>query len=127
LQSWISFIKSYWYLFYFYIMLRKKGLQKVLEKIESIECQRSKQLKLDAIISGFQSACNLHVFNVECLERSIALYYLLVSNHYECRLCLGIRRKPFLSHAWIETNIEKLDESENRSQFYVFLILIKRR
>lgn len=28
------FIVSYWYLFYFYIMLRRKGFPKVIKKLE---------------------------------------------------------------------------------------------
>lgn len=68
-------------------------------------------------------ACNIHFLNVECLERSLALYKLLSLNNYECRFCLGIRQKPFLSHAWIETNIHELDERKNRDKFHVFLTL----
>lgn len=67
----------------------------------------------------------MHFLNVECLERSIALFRLLSLNNYESRLCVGIRQKPFLSHAWIETNIKELDESKNRDKFHVFLTVTK--
>lgn len=108
-------------------MLRKKGLQKIIINLENTASSKSNNNKIPeiAIISGYQWACNLHFLNVECLERSITLYKLLLSSSYEGRLCIGIKRKPFLSHAWVETNIEKLDERKYREQFNVFLTASK--
>jgi hypothetical protein len=122
-----SFLISYWYLFYFYIMLRKKGLPNVIKKIEAETRTKvkSKRLNHSSIVYGFQLACKMHFLNVECLERSVALYRLLSLNNYESRLCVGVRQKPFLSHAWIETNISELDESKNRDKFHVFLTVYK--
>lgn len=119
----VSFLMGYWYLFYFYIMLRRKGLPKIIEEIErdTHTKVKSKRLNHSSIVSGFELACKMHFFNVECLERSIALFKLLILNNYESRLCVGVRQKPFLSHAWIETNILELDESKYREKFYVFL------
>jgi hypothetical protein len=108
-------------------MLRRKGLPKVIKEIEG-DTQtkvKSKRLKHTCIVSGFQLACKMHFLNVECLERSVALFRLLSLNNYESRLCVGVRQKPFLSHAWIETNIPDLDESKYREKFHVFLSVYK--
>lgn len=122
-----SFLISYWYLFYFYMMLRRKGLPKVIQELEGDKRRKARKNKINhaCIVSGFQLACKMHFLNVECLERSVALFKLLILNNYESQLCIGVRRKPFLSHAWIETNISELDESKNRDKFHVFLIVPK--
>lgn len=119
----VSFLMGYWYLFYFYMVLRRKGLPKVVEKIEGDKDAylKRKRLSYESITTGFQLACRMHFLNVECLERSVALFQLLSSNGYESRLCVGVKQKPFLSHAWIETNIPELDESQYREKFHVFL------
>lgn len=123
----IIFIKSYWLLCYFFVLLRQQGLEKVLAKIDITKNKQAKPptVKETTIINGFQSACSFHFLNVECLERSLALYKLLRTNNYESRLCIGVKRKPFLSHAWVETNIKELDESSHRDTFYVFISMPK--
>lgn len=122
-----SFLMSYWYLFYFYMMLKRKGLPKVIHELEGDTRTNVRKIRLNhaCIISGFQLACKMHFLNVECLERSVALFKLLSLNNYESKLCVGVRQKPFLSHAWVETNISELDESKNRNKFYVFLTVPK--
>ncbi|WP_044642201.1 lasso peptide biosynthesis B2 protein [Risungbinella massiliensis] len=117
----VSFILSYWYLFFYYRRLRKKGLQDAIKNIEDETVTRNKRLNEGCIISGFQLACKLHFLNIECLERSLALYKLLRFNNMQSRLCIGIKKKPFLSHAWVETPIRELDESKYRDKFQVFL------
>lgn len=119
-----SFLLSYWYLIYFYIQLRRKGLPVVLNRMKEKEpTKKKKWISESSIVNGYQLACKMHFLNVECLERSFALYQLLSQNNYDNRLCIGIRQKPFLSHAWVETNIKALDESNNRDKFQVLLTL----
>ncbi|SHF34597.1 Transglutaminase-like superfamily protein [Seinonella peptonophila] len=120
----ILFLKSYWYLLYFYVMLRRRGLRIVLDGIDNKEkiSKRSIEVDKNSLVAAFRLACNFHFLNVECLERSITLYKLLISSNFDGTLCVGIRRKPFLSHAWVETtSIEELNESKYREKFQVFL------
>lgn len=123
----VSFLMGYWYLFYFFMMLRRKGLPKVIEKMEESKDANVKRKRFsdESIAIGFKLACRMHFLNVECLERSVALFQLLSSNGYESRLCVGVQQKPFLSHAWIETNISELDESQYREKFHVFISIYR--
>jgi hypothetical protein len=119
-----SFLLSYWYLIYFYIEVRRKGLPAVVNIMkDKVQGKKRRWISEPSIVSGYQLACKMHFLNVECLERSLALYLLLSINSYESRLCIGIRHKPFLSHAWVESKIKTIDESDNRNKFHVFLTL----
>lgn len=46
----------------------------------------------------------------QCLERSLALYYLLRRQHVAVRYCQGARPYPFEAHAWIEYRSEIISD-----------------
>ncbi|MBD1373412.1 lasso peptide biosynthesis B2 protein [Hazenella sp. IB182357] len=121
------FFQSYWYLFSYYRKLRKKGFPMVLKqiKIDSILKNKRKYIYEKKLIRSFTLACKYHFYNIECLERSLALYSLLNQYGYRVQFQVGVKQKPFLSHAWIETEIKELDESDLRNRFKVFIQINK--
>jgi len=47
-------------------------------------------------------ACAFYPGRAECLERSLALLYLLVRRGVAATFCMGVHTNPFTAHAWIE-------------------------
>jgi hypothetical protein len=57
----------------------------------------------------------------KCLERSLALYYLLRRQGVGVRYCQGVHPYPFQAHAWIEYQGEVINDIPEHIQKYARL------
>ncbi|MGL5381786.1 lasso peptide biosynthesis B2 protein [Clostridium sp.] len=114
------FLLSYFYLIKAYIFLRIYKNKNIPKKI-SVSCSPSKKnINYDLLKYSFEKASIFHFLNVECFERSLAMYYLLSHLGIPSRLCVGINKKELMGHAWIESNvIKEVDENYWRKKFSV--------
>jgi hypothetical protein len=55
-------------------------------------------------------AAGLYPRRAQCLEQSLALYYLLRRQGIGVRYCQGIQRHPFSAHAWLEYRGDVLND-----------------
>lgn len=83
-------------------------------RLESAEdCVRESTLALDC-------ACTYYPKFTRCLHRSAALVALLRVRGHAASLVIGVRKFPFLAHAWVELNGCIInDHSDLRSIFAV--------
>jgi hypothetical protein len=56
-------------------------------------------------------ACSLYWKRVRCLQRATATVRLLRAHHVDASLVIGYRRKPFVSHAWVEIDGQVVNDS----------------
>jgi hypothetical protein len=50
-------------------------------------------------------------FRIACLEHSLAVALIAITERKEITWCLGVKNKPFTAHAWIELNGYPVEES----------------
>jgi len=56
---------------------------------------------------------------IECLEQSLALWYLLRRRGVAAELTFGMRQYPFGAHAWVTYRGEPLNEDREALRHYV--------
>lgn len=57
----------------------------------------------------------------DCLPRSLALAVALRRLGVDAEICFGVRKFPFLAHAWLEARGRVINESPNAMQKYTLL------
>jgi Transglutaminase-like superfamily len=75
---------------------------------------------IDALARGVVTAAVFCPGRVECLEQSMALYYLLRQRGIAAELRFGVRTMPFAAHAWVMHRGVAVDQTvEQLAQFAV--------
>jgi hypothetical protein len=75
---------------------------------------------VDALARGVVTAAVFCPGRVECLEQSMALYYLLRCRGVAAELRFGVRTMPFAAHAWVMHRGVAVDQTvEQLAQFAV--------
>lgn len=74
---------------------------------------------LDASARSVVAAAVLLPGRVECLEQSLALWYLLRRHGVGAELTFGMRQYPFGAHAWVTYRGEPLNEDREALRHYV--------
>ncbi|GCD84101.1 hypothetical protein PTHTG4_31660 [Parageobacillus thermoglucosidasius] len=79
------------------------------------------------ILMIIEKVCFNFFGNARCLHRSVAGYHILLQKNIPIDLVIGVMKKPFMSHAWLEYNgkvindipemIENLTVQFNTNQF----------
>jgi hypothetical protein len=76
---------------------------------------------IDAVARGVVAAAVFCPGRVECLEQSMALYFLLRRHGVAAELRFGMRTMPFAAHAWVmHGGVPVNEELEQLQQFAVF-------
>jgi hypothetical protein len=57
----------------------------------------------------------------DCLPRSFALAVALRRLGVDAQICFGVRKFPFLAHAWVEEGGRVVNESPGKVQKYTLL------
>jgi hypothetical protein len=85
------------------------------------ECATPPEGWVDAVAQGVVTAAVFCPGRVECLEQSIALYYLLRRHGVSAELRFGVRTMPFAAHAWVmHRGVPVNQDLERLEQFAVF-------
>jgi hypothetical protein len=74
---------------------------------------------LDASARSIVAAAILIPGRIECLEQSLALWYLLRRRGVAVELTFGMRQYPFGAHAWVTYRGEPLNEDREALRHYV--------
>ncbi len=74
---------------------------------------------LDASARSIVVAAILIPGRIECLEQSLALWYLLRRRGVCAELTFGMRQYPFGAHAWVTYRGEPLNEDREALRHYV--------
>ena len=74
---------------------------------------------LDASARSIVAAAILIPGRIECLEQSLALWYLLRRRGVAAELTFGMRQYPFGAHAWVTYRGEPLNEDREALRHYV--------
>ena len=74
---------------------------------------------LDASARAVVAAAVLLPGRIECLEQSLALWYLLRRRGVAAELAFGMRQYPFGAHAWVTYRGEPLNEDREALRHYV--------
>jgi len=74
---------------------------------------------LDASARSIVAAAILIPGRIECLEQSLALWYLLRRRGVAVELTFGMRQFPFGAHAWVTYRGEPLNEDREALRHYV--------
>jgi len=74
---------------------------------------------LDASARSVVAAAILIPGRIECLEQSLALWYLLRRRGVGTELTFGMRQYPFGAHAWVTYRGEPLNEDREALRHYV--------
>ncbi|HWZ60612.1 MAG TPA: lasso peptide biosynthesis B2 protein [Gemmatimonadaceae bacterium] len=76
---------------------------------------------IEAVARGVVTAAVFCPGRVECLEQSMALYFLLRRHGVAAELRFGVRTHPFAAHAWVlHRGVAVNEELERLQQFAVF-------
>src|SRR5438128_10451 len=60
------------------------------------------QSRLEDLTDAFMLAYRLYFRPVHCLQRSLTIYLMARRRGLTVRFCIGAKKYPFTSHAWIE-------------------------
>jgi hypothetical protein len=74
---------------------------------------------LDASARSIVAAAILIPGRIECLEQSLALWYVLRRRGVAAELTFGMRQYPFGAHAWVTYRGEPLNEDREALRHYV--------
>jgi hypothetical protein len=74
---------------------------------------------LDAAARSVVAAAIMIPGRIECLEQSLALWYLLRRRGVSVDLVFGMRQYPFGAHAWVSYRGEPLNEDREALRHYV--------
>jgi hypothetical protein len=76
---------------------------------------------IETVARGVVAAAVFCPGRVECLEQSMALYFLLRRHGVAAELRFGVRMMPFAAHAWVlHRGVPVNEELEQLRQFAVF-------
>lgn len=81
------------------------------------------EIEFARAIAGWQSAAVRHLpFKTNCLDRSLALWWILRSRGVAVELCIGARKERgrFEAHAWVEVGGAAIDDGAGREEFTEF-------
>lgn len=87
--------------------LRRGGLPEALRRLQSIPARPLDATALDTVLARTVRAYRLlrvpfRQGAADCLARSLTLAAALRRQGVDAELCLGVRKFPFLAHAWVE-------------------------
>lgn len=89
---------------------------RIRRRVTTVEPDRT---TLDASARAVVAAAILIPGRIECLEQSLALWYLLRRRGVGAELTFGMRQYPFGAHAWVTYQGEPLNEDREALRHYV--------
>ena len=89
------------------LVLRWKGLSGVQTWIlrpwkEGVGTVPPQECEIKAVKQAINWACSCRFMKSRCLDRALLSYYVLRSIGTSPSFFIGVRRRPFSAHAWVE-------------------------
>ncbi|MFI8577850.1 lasso peptide biosynthesis B2 protein [Rossellomorea aquimaris] len=127
------YIKAYGFIALLFIdnKIKKHGFKNSCESIRSLKNSK-KNFKpkpenlhnLHSLCKEINELCDRHLFvkKAECLHQSILAASILLKKGYHIDLKIGVSKKDFSAHAWVEYDGKILnDQPEVHNQYNVIL------
>lgn len=102
-------IRAFFELFNVHWILKKKGIQGILDRIEMIS-----KKKINLIVPSEQDISNLsevvdaasllYSKKTFCLAWASTFVILALKRNWKCNLAIGVQANPFYAHAWAESS-----------------------
>ena len=70
------------------------------------------------LVTAIARACRFYPKSAACLQRSVALAWMLRKRGIAADLKIGVRQFPFLSHAWVEVAGKIINDVEQVRETY---------
>jgi hypothetical protein len=89
-----------------------RDLETLVERTRalSLATVKSERRTEASVVLAFGLACSFYPKPVLCLQRSAVLVRLLRAEEIPARMLIGVRKIPFLAHAWVEVNGRIVDD-----------------
>lgn len=87
--------------------LDRRGFDHAYEAAKALDCPEPPVVSLESAGKAFMFAERFFLTakaSEDCLVRSLALYTFLVRSGFRASHRIGVRRYPFLAHAWVEVD-----------------------
>ncbi|MCY7969936.1 lasso peptide biosynthesis B2 protein [Bacillus spizizenii] len=100
--------------------LKKEGFKQVYHTylsppapLDPLRDITEKELKfIEMVLGVVEKVCFLFFGKARCLHRSVASYHIFHKKGIPIDLVIGVKKKPFTSHAWLEFNGQVINDSE---------------
>ena len=98
-----------------YIALRFFSLLTISQLLRAAKRYCSRPMSLEEANTAWEAVQQAHpsiLGRIACLEFSLALVFFAFSKGLDVTWCIGVKLRPFESHAWIEINDKPFREPE---------------
>ena len=106
-------IRAIWELVLYDLINTALGFQRIYRYVERrrVSARPPRPGTERCVCDAVSVAASLYWKRVYCLQRSVAVASLLRKEGVHCRLVIGYRSSPFLSHAWVEVDGRVVNDS----------------
>lgn len=119
-------IQGWFYLLYAIFLIKTHSL----EQLKRVLTDRKSKCKSDLSIEEAERVFTLirqskrfFLSRTACLEQSLAIFLLSVSQGKAVDWCVGVKVAPFSSHAWVEVKGIPVKEPEEISRYKKVLVI----
>jgi len=132
----LKLIKIFFAITILEIQLKRYGFSKVFPKyVSKFKCDPSKRNKLSpetinqkisSLLIQIDTVCTLVPFEAQCLHRSFLGYeFIRKELGIPVDLVVGVRKFPFMAHAWLKVNDNNLNESPEYTAEFIPILNTK--
>ena len=126
-----NFVGAYIFVLRLHHILFKYGLettgQRLLGPWKSTSCDLpSSHILISETERAVIDACDMQFVRTECLVRAIACYWFFRLHGAQPKLLIGVRSRPFGSHAWVEVQGVPVGDYKIGSNHHIFKSIIRR-
>ncbi|MBN8193400.1 lasso peptide biosynthesis B2 protein [Bacillus sp. NTK074B] len=114
-------IQVFFRLYYIDHLLKKRGLRETCELMKEKKLNSKSQKNSENIESLYlkctqiDRTCSRHFLKKRalCLHKSLVGYQLLCKNEPSIYLCVGVAKKDFMAHAWLEKDGKVINDTQD--------------
>ena len=97
--------------------LRTLGLTRLLQRLSSrfqpsVITPSASRARLIEFDRAYRAVRNIWPVSIECLHRSLVLFFMARRRGLQAQLIIGVRKYPFTSHAWIDCDGPLLEDEQ---------------
>jgi hypothetical protein len=118
-NKWISYVKVIYLVKKIDKQLKNNGFKIIYEKyLDNQKLNPLRNLIQDEIefieryLTAIDKVCFYFIGNARCLHRSVVGYHIFREKKIPIDLVIGVSKKPFMSHAWLEYNGQVINDDE---------------
>lgn len=124
--SWTNRLRGMLALVTAYIAIRCLSVSRISKIIVMAKRHCHENIHIEEANIAWEAVCQAISFfpgRIACMELSLALTFFALSKGLLITWCMGVRIKPFGSHAWVEIDDKPFCEPEHTEQIYRKMII----